>query len=315
MKHLPIKSESLEYVEHSFKEWLDIQGYAAVTVEAFPNFLRGFFHYLETAHEVTQVQQIKVEQFKSYYNRLKIRSNVRRGGALSNAYLNRNIDALMKFTEYLRKTARLELPYIKLDRNEQNSKIPEVVTVEEIKAIFVAVNDHLNIPIYEAIAARDKALLTVLYSCGLRRNECYNLDVSDISLDRQVLHVRKGKNYKERFVPFNKASAEILQSYIYDHRPVFNRSHELNALFVSAKGFRMGVANTAIRLRILIDRTGLTELKEKDVTLHTLRHSIATHLLDAGMPLEKISRFLGHSSLESTQIYTHIAQQYTKLSP
>ena len=309
MKHLPIKSESLEYVQYAFKEWLDIQGYAPITVESFPNHLRGFFHYLETVHSVTQIQQIQAEQFKSYYQTLKTRSNVRKEGALSNAYLNKHIDALMKFAEYLRKSTRLELPYIKLDRNDQNNKIPEVVTTEEIKALFASADDHPNIPIFEAIASRDKALLTVLYSCGLRRNECYHLDVTDISLDRRVLHVRKGKNYKERFVPFNKASAEILQAYIYDYRPVFNRSNELNALFVSAKGFRMGVVNTAVRLRTLIARTELVELKEKNVTLHTLRHSIATHLLDAGMPLEKISRFLGHSSLESTQIYTHLVKQ------
>lgn len=316
MKHLPIKSESLEYVIYSFKEWLDIQGYAIVTVNAFPNQLREFFHHLETSHNIKQVHQIKVEHFKSYYEKLKMRSNTRQGGALSNAYLNKHIDGLMKFAQYLRKSARVELPYIELDRNEQNSRVPEIVSIEEIKAILVAADQHPNPAIsnassriYEAIASRDKALLTVLYGCGLRRNECYNLDVSDINFDRRVLHVRKGKNYKERFVPFNKPSAEILQTYIYDYRPIFNKANELSALFVSAKGFRMGHLNTSLRLKILIDRTEIIELKQKNVTLHTLRHSIATHLLQAGMPLEKISRFLGHTSLESTQIYTHLAEQ------
>lgn len=315
MKQLPIKSESLEYVVYSFKEWLDIQGYAQATVYAFPNFLREFLHYVENVHSVQQVQQIKAQYFKNYYNGLKMRSNTKQGGALSNAYLNKHIDALTKFTEYLRKTARLKLPYIKLDRNEQNSQIPEIVTVEEMKALFAVADQHPNptisnasSPLYEAIASRDKALLTILYGCGLRRNECRHLDLQDINFDRQVLHVRKGKNYKERFVPFNKVSSEILQTYVYDYRPIFNKSSELNALFVSAKGFRMGYCNTSIRLRILIERTGLIELKQKNVTLHTLRHSIATHLLEAGMPLEKISRFLGHSSLESTQIYTHLAK-------
>lgn len=309
MKHLPIKSESLEYVIYSFREWLDIQGYAAVTVEAFPNHLREFLHYVEIEHQVKQIRQIKVEYFKTYYEQLKTRSNTRKGGALSNAYLDKHISALMKFTEYLRKSARLDFPYIQLERNNQKSKAPEIVTIDEIKAILIAADDHPPMPIFEAIASRDKALLTVLYGCGLRRNECYHLDVSDVNFDRQVLHVRKGKNYKERFVPFNKVSSEILQTYVYDYRPIFNKSNELNALFVSAKGFRMGYLNTSLRLKTLIDRTGLEDLKEKNVTLHTLRHSIATHLLDAGMSLEKISRFLGHSSLESTQIYTHLLQQ------
>lgn len=308
MKHLPLRSSSLEYVNHAFKEWLDIQGYASTTVYALPNHLREFLHYVEKEYGLVQVVQLKVEHFKRYYQYLKLRSNTRQGGALSNAYLNKHVDALMKFADYLRKTARLDLPYIKLERNEPNSKAIDVVSVTEIKALFKAADEHPTGAVFEAIASRDKALLTVLYSCGLRRNECYHLDLSDVNFDRQVLHVRKGKNYKERFVPFNATSSALLQTYVYDYRSYFNKSNGLNALFVSAQGKRMGVQNTSLRLKALIERTALISLKEKQVSLHTLRHSIATHLLDAGMPLEKISRFLGHSSLESTQIYTHLLE-------
>lgn len=310
MKNLIIKSPSLNYVLTSYRDWLSIQGYAEVTVESFPNLLQEFFHYLEKQHHIKQVQQIKVEHFKSHYECLKTRSNVKSGGALSNAYLNKHIDALMLFAAYLRKSGRLDLPYIQLKRNEQNSKTIDVVSIEEIKALFAVADQHPNTRLFEAIASRDKALLTVLYSCGLRRNECYHLDLSDINFDRQLIHVRKGKNYKQRFVPFTKNSSQILQTYIYDYRHCFSRAQELNALFISAKGFRMGYLNTAIRLRTLIHRTDLPTLKDKNVTLHTLRHSIATHLLQAGMPLENISRFLGHSSLESTQIYTHLAHSH-----
>lgn len=308
MKHLPIQSPSLEYVLKSYREWLDIQGYAATTVESLPNHLREFFHYIEQQHNVTQVQQIKAEQFTAYCEQLKSRQNLRRGGGLSNAYLNKHNDALTRFIEYLKKTSRLELPHIKLHRNNQNSKSIDVVSVDEIQALFTACDDHLPASIYDAIAWRDKALLVVFYCCGLRRKEGYHLDLSDISLDTRLLHVRKGKGYKERFVPFNQTSAGILQTYIYDYRPCFKRANELNALFVSAKGLRMGHLNTSLRLQALIQRTHLPDFKQKDVSLHTLRHSIATHLLQAGMPLEKISRFLGHSSLESTQIYTHLCE-------
>lgn len=309
MKHLPLKSESLEYLVYSFKEWLDIQGYAGSTVYAFPSHLREFLHYVENHYLVKQVQQIRTEYFKSYYEYVQKRGNVRQGGALSKAYLNKHIDALMKFAEYLRLSARLDLPYIDLKRNEPDSKIPVPASIAEIRALFAVADNHSNLPLFEAIASRDKAQLTVLYSCGLRRGECRQLDIQDINFDTKLLHVRKGKNYKERFVPFNRHSAEILQTYIYDYRPYFNKANELNALFVSAKGFRMGYLNTSLRLKALIERTGLEELKAKNVTLHTLRHSIATHLLQGGMPLEKVSRFLGHSSLESTQIYTHLIEQ------
>lgn len=164
-----------------------------------------------------------------------------------------------------------------------------------------------------AIAWRDQVQLVALYSCGLRRAECRALDVQDINFDTQLLHVRKGKNYKERFVPFSRSSLEIFQTYIYDHRAVFKNAGQSSALLLSARGRRMGELNMRIRLCVLISRTRLPVLQQKNVTLHTLRHSIATHLLEAGMPLEKISRFLGHSSLENTQIYTHLAEQSTNL--
>ena len=309
MKQLSIKSESLQYVLNSYREWLDALGYAWQTVECYPTHLREFFHYVEQQYKVKQVTQLKTEYFTAYYDQLKSRTNTRRGGGLSNAYLNKQIGALMKFAEYLRKSGRFDLPYIKLDRNDDNHKAIDVVSVEEIKALFIACDDHPALRIFEAIAWRDKAQLSVVYGCGLRRRECYYVDLSDINFDRQLLHVRKGKGYKERFVPFNKACSDILETYIYDHRPYFRRANELNALFMSLQGNRMGDLNMALRLKALIHRTDLVELKEKDVSLHTLRHSIATHLLQAGMPLQKISRFLGHSSIESTQIYTHLLEE------
>jgi integrase/recombinase XerD len=313
MKQLPIKSDSFTYILASFKEWLDIQGYAPSTVYTFPNHVREFFHDLEITYQLTQVQQIKPLHFKAHYKRLKQRTNTRFGGGLSNASLNKHVDALMKFAEYLRKSARLELPYIKLQRNDQDSKDIDVVSVPEIKALFLACDDHAPTPLFEILASRDKALLTVFYSCGLRRNEAYHLDLSDINFDRQVLHVRKGKNYKERFVPFNKTSSQILQTYMYDYRPQFNNPDKSTALFLSSRGKRMSDQTMNIRLKILILRTSFTHLHQKTVSLHTLRHSIATHLLDAGMSLENISRFLGHTSLESTQIYTHLAEQDANL--
>jgi len=159
----------------------------------------------------------------------------------------------------------------------------------------------------EAIQSRDRAMLAVFYGCGLRRNEGYHLDISDINFDRQMLHVRKGKGYKERYVPFNKANQKYLQEYIYDHRSNLTLDKREEAFFISYKYKRMKGQSLLLRLKVLQSQTNNPELIDKEITLHTLRHSIATHLLQAGMKLENISRFLGHSSLESTQIYTHLA--------
>ena len=133
-----------------------------------------------------------------------------------------------------------------------------------------------------------------------------------MNFDKQILHVRKGKNYKERFVPFNKTNSQILQEYIYDHRTYFINARQTNALFMSTQGHRLQSQSLGLRLKLLIQKTDDIELHQQDVSLHTLRHSIATHLLSAGMPLENISKFLGHSSLESTQIYTHLIESNDK---
>jgi integrase/recombinase XerD len=122
-----------------------------------------------------------------------------------------------------------------------------------------------------------------------------------------VVHVRKGKNYKERFVPLSKAPLKYLQGYVYDHRPELLQGSKAEALFVSFCGKRMHGQTLILRLKYLQHQSEDADLIEKEIGLHTLRHSIATHLLQAGMKLEYIARFLGHSSLESTQIYTHLA--------
>jgi integrase/recombinase XerD len=156
--------------------------------------------------------------------------------------------------------------------------------------------------------SRDRAMLAIFYGCGLRRNEGVSLDVGDIDFNKSVLHVRKGKNYKERLVPISKTNLKYLTEYVYDHRRELTLGGKQEALFISYKlGRRMHGQSLNLRLKRLQYYSEDVELNEKEIGLHTLRHSIATHLLQAGMKLESISRFLGHSSLDSTQIYVHLS--------
>jgi integrase/recombinase XerD len=305
MKQLKIKSESFQYVEKSFREWLDILGYAPSTVYNLPTHIRELFYYLEQK-QIVQIQQIEPNHFKEYYHFLKIRSNQRRGGGLSNAYLNKHLQALYKFAEYLRQSGRLTLPYLDIDWEQDSGEEIVYLTQEEIKELYKVTygfNEGTNL---EPLNARDRAMLTIYYGCGLRRNEGYCMDLSDINFDRQIMHVRKGKNYKERFVPFNKTNSKYLEEYIYDWRAAFVKDKREPALFISNKGKRLQTQSMLLRVKLLQQRTDNIELQQKNIGLHGLRHSIATHLLQNGMPLEKISRFLGHTSLESTQVYTHL---------
>ena len=308
MKKLNLENASFRYIEQSFREWLDILGYSEITVYNLPNLIRELLHYME-GKRLNNIKDLTVQTIEEYYQQLKERANQRKdGGALSNGHLNKHIQALRKFAEYLRKVGRLQLPELPLENEEENQRLVWLTT-DEIQDLFKASyieHDYNFKESQEAFRSRDRAMLAIFYGCGLRRNEGVSLDVPDINFDRSILHVRKGKGYKERFVPINKTSLKHLESYVYDYRPVLLKSKS-EALFMSAYGKRMQGQSLSIRLKQLQDKTENIDLQEKEIGLHTLRHSIATHLLQAGMKLESISRFLGHNSLESTQIYTHLA--------
>ena len=312
MKKLNLDNASYRYLEQSFKEWLDIQGYAECTVYNLPNLIRELLHYLESK-EIHNIKNLNIKHIENYYQKLKERSNQKRGGGLSNAHLNKHIQALRRFTEYLRKVGRLKIPEIQIRDEETESKII-YLSEEEINLLFKATyqrpekKPNTSEAVIEAIQSRDRAMLAIFYGCGLRRNEAVHLDITDINFDRSILHVRKGKNYKERLVPISKTNLKHLTEYIYDHRPELTKGSKVEALFIAyATTKRLQGQSLSIRLKNLQYQTGNIDLIEKEIGLHTLRHSIATHFLQAGMKLESISRFLGHSSLESTQIYTHVA--------
>jgi integrase/recombinase XerD len=313
MKTLTLHSEAYRYIIASFKEWLQILGYSEQTVYQLPNYIQEFLFYAESKG-YAGLYQINNDLIKEHYYKLKERGNKRRTGGLSNSYLNKHLQALQKFGDYLRQNGRLILPKLDIQNEEDNTEIIDILTQPEIKLVFKATelpyeqkkNDK-GIVYYEAMQLRDKAMLTAFYSCGMRRNEVYHLDINDILFEKAVLHVRMGKGYKERIVPITKQSLQYLENYLYDARPYFcNDKNE--AFFVTHSGKRLGGTMMLRRLQQLIQLTGDATLQNKDIHLHTLRHSIATHLLQNGMKLERIKDFLGHSSLESTQIYTHFLE-------
>ncbi|NCI45663.1 tyrosine-type recombinase/integrase [Sediminibacterium soli] len=315
MKQLPLQSPSYAYAERGFREWLDILGYAPTTIYNLPNAVRELFHWME-GKGWTQLHQITSINITDYYDHLRERENITRGGGLSNAYLNKHRQAINLFANYLRQSGKLALPIMEWENEGTIREQIDVLTIEEVKLLYQSA-DHFpeqqkhqkGREFYEALQYRDKAMLSVYYSCGLRRNEGVMLDTGDINFDRGLLHVRKGKNYKERFVPITKQSLQHLQTYLYDARPLLLKAARSHALFISAKAQRINGQTMLVRLKYLIGLTDNARLQQKQVGLHTLRHSIATHLLAKGMELERIKDFLGHTSLESTQIYTHLKEE------
>ncbi|HRP30830.1 MAG TPA: tyrosine-type recombinase/integrase [Agriterribacter sp.] len=315
MKRLPVTAAAYQYVEKSFKEWLGVLGYSWQSVYYMPVFIRGLFNHLEKQNKA-QLQDITIEAIKDYYyNELKQRKNcMRQSGTLTNAHLNNHIQALKKFTEYLRQTGKLQIPMFDIALEKVMNEKLTVLTEEEIQQLYTATEvpqhsryNNRSAELYEAIQQRDKAMLAIFYGCALRRNEGCCLNVNDINISSSVVHVRKGKGYKERLVPISNKSLEHITTYIYEGRNYLMKNNNEEAFFVgSNNGKRLGGQLMLVKLQQLVARTDNAGLIQKEIGLHTLRHSIATHLLAHGMSLEKIKDFLGHSSLESTQIYTHL---------
>ncbi len=314
MKKLNLKNASYKVIVQDFKQWLDILGFAETTVYNLPIHLKEFFNYLESKN-INQVDYIKTNHITEYYKYLKERPNQRKNGALSNGSLNKHQQALFKFRDYLKQHNHKGINiHLKLETGNQKSSL-NVLNLQEIKQLFKATEfSHKE----EKLRQRDKTLLVCFYSCGLRRNEVVNLNLNDVLFDKERLFVRKGKNYKERFIPLNKHSLDILETYIYEYRSKFIPSNSplwgdakgrgAEALFLNYRGTRLQGMSFSNRLKAIIKATNNKELEQKNATLHSLRHSIATHLLQQGADIEHISTFLGHSSLESTQIYTHITE-------
>lgn len=308
MKFLVLKNSSYEHLEKAFAEWLDILGYCQMSTYNMPSIIREFLHFLEQ-QGCNQINGLRQEHYKSYFNYINSRGNQRRGGGLSNNYINKHIQALEKLYEFLVHKGVQNLPPITLRQLKLEKGNITVLTQEEIQQFYKATENENEYYYQQAMNARDRAMLTVFYGCGLRRNEGVNLTIDDINFDTRIIHVRKGKNYKERFVPFSKTGANYLQEWIYDYRANLVKSQKEGALFIGRIGNPMNGNSLYVRFKLLQQQIENPELQSKDIGLHTLRHSIATHLLQNGMELQKIQRFLGHSSLESTQIYTHLIEK------
>jgi len=292
MKKLVLKSKQYQYLELSFKDWLQTLGYAESTVYSMPIQLREFFYFLELQN-LNRLHQLQPNHIKNYYKYLTERTNQRKAGGLSNSYLCKHLQTLKNFSKYLKETGQ-GLIEIDIRAPEQQRNIKSILTKSEIKQLYQASDET-------PIGLRDKAMLSVFYGCGLRRNEGVQLDIADIYEDK--IYVRKGKNYKERYVPITEEIKQNFNNYLFNSRPYFKNSKITPAFFMSLKGNRLNGQSLTSRLKQLQQKAGIS----KDIGLHTLRHSIATHLLQSGMKLSNIAKFLGHQSLESTQIYTHLS--------
>jgi integrase/recombinase XerD len=321
MKSLIINSTHYNYLLKSFKEYLQTLGYATGTVQSWPIHVREFLHYIETSG-IISILNIESSHITDFITHIKQRKNKAKDGALSSSSINKIINAVNVFIKFINSTGGF-LVESSAERAEDNIGERIILTIAEIKQLYEATFlPHRENSI--AMGQRDRAIIAIFYGCGLRRSEGKNLNITDIDLNKRLLFIRKGKGNKQRYVPIAAKHVADIKDYLQEGREWFLYNHNANAEWncdvhgkslvkkEQANDIAFFVSQNGIRMQEFYQR--LTQMKiraelEKNITLHGLRHSIATHLLQSGMDIEEIAKFLGHSSLASTQIYTHIINE------
>ncbi len=220
---------------------------------------------------------------------------------LESSSISNYLSAYKTFYNYYIKIGKISInPIDKVDTPKLSKHLPTYLTVEEVDKL-------LDIEIKDAFSARNKSILELLYATGLRISELINLEFKNIDLNDCIVRIM-GKGSKERIVPINDLAIKYLKIYVKDYRHKLVKTEQNNYVYLNNHGKKMTRQGV---FKMIKKRTLETGIK-KDVSPHTLRHSIATHMLENGADLRIIQEFLGHESIGTTQIYTHLTNQKLK---
>jgi integrase/recombinase XerD len=278
-----MKSE-IDKTVSNYKQYLTHVGYKKGTVNMLPSCLKELL--LKTPKSIDNITSEDILKHVEY---LHNRPNKRRDGGLSESYINHHIYSLKLFFEWQLRIGNLTqnvMSGLEFKTPEQKQRI--VLTQEEIKKLYKACETY-----------QEKAVLHLCYGCGLRRTEAESLNLKDLHFRAELLYVREGKNSKRRVVPLPKNIGKELKEYVFKER--FTNRNETSFL-LNKRGFRMRGSSYNLILKNLLEKAQIT----KQASLHNLRHSIATHLLEQGLSVEYVRDFLGHKYLESTQVYIRV---------
>lgn len=277
-----------------FLRYLEVErNYSPHTIRSYAADLREFERYIEGIGIGSPLEADHLA-VRGYLAKLQLEGR-------SRSTVLRKVSALRSFYRFLRRMGYTDRdPTSSVHTPSWRRKLPEFLTVEEVEKLLEA-PDQSN-----PLEARDKAMLELMYSTGMRVGELVALDLEDVDLKNRLVRVR-GKGRRERIVPFGRVAEEALRLYL-SLRGRFLKGREERALFLSERGRRMTERNFRERLALYARRAGIT----KKISPHTLRHSFATHMLEAGADLRVVQEFLGHANLATTQIYTHVTAERLK---
>ncbi len=219
----------------------------------------------------------------------------------STSSIARKLSSLRMFFEFITGEGKiLESPMSNVESPRLSNKLPIVLSPLEVDELIESVNGS------SALLIRDKAILELMYGCGLRISEVLSLYKEDLFLKEDFVRI-KGKGSKERIVPIGSKAKESLMEYLTDARKKLNKKSS-TYLFLTKNGNKLSRVGLWKRFQKYVLKSGI----KKNFTPHTLRHSFATHLLEGGASLRTVQILLGHSDISTTQIYTHIDRTYLR---
>lgn len=222
----------------------------------------------------------------------------------SKATIARKLATLRSFYKFVVKTGRRDSnPLSAIRTPKQEKKLPRFLEFEEVKRLLETP------PTDSWLGARDRAILETLYSTGIRVSELVGLNMDDIDFLGEVIHIR-GKGKKERITPISSSALQAIQHYMeYRNRRAQSNSHfDSKVLFVNKHGQRLSTRSVRRKMDKYLKQAGL----DPAISPHTLRHSFATHMLNNGADLRSVQELLGHQSLSTTQVYTHLTTRKLK---
>jgi site-specific recombinase XerD len=258
--------------------FLDSPALSEGTRRAYGNDVGEFCHWLD--RRGTKLADVDVRVLVDYASHLGAARPGRRPSKLAPATISRKLAAVRAFLRHALGPARVPDAVLAPRRAR---RLPDAPRQADVEATLEALEGDGPIPL------RNRALVELVYSAGLRSAEAVGLDLADVDFEQELVHVRLGKGAKDRVVPLGEEAAHWLVRYLRDARPDLAKGAE-NALFLSVRGRRLDTST----LRRLVPHP------------HRLRHAFATHLLEGGADLRTIQELLGHSSLSTTQVYSHV---------
>ncbi len=271
-KQSALSEKAVKDIE-KFRKWMEANRYPESTVRTYTGMIATFLKFVspKEAEDCTSEDLVRI-----------VDEYILPKG-LSHSFQNQMISAVKKFYGKIYKSV---IDPGEISRPRPQHRLPNVLSKEEVKKILDSV-----------INEKHRAMLSLVYGCGLRRSEVLELLPTDIDHDRKLVHIRQSKGFKDRIAPLSDKLLQMLDLYLSHYKPV-------KYLFEGQySGKRYSPESLEKIFRTAYDKAGI---KKKDITLHGLRHSYATHLLEAGTDLRYIQALLGHKSSRTTEIYTHV---------